>query len=113
MSHLPPEVLQGLQDARRDERARHNRLRVQSGDGVFPVIGLRSNGFVVDPDIVPHLRGLVDLFDGGRHIASCLIVASERDGETRVYEYKRKTESAVAPAADFVRDDSRPVALLT
>lgn len=112
MSHLPAEVLNGLWDARRNDRRKRSRLRVQSGDQLFPVIGLRANGFVVDPESVPHLRGLVDLYDGARHVASCLIVASAREGDLRVYEYKRRSLRHEAPPADYVLSDGAPIALL-
>jgi hypothetical protein len=40
-------------------------------------------------------------------------VASDEDGDTMSYEFKRNTASASEPALDFVADDMRPVALLS
>jgi hypothetical protein len=110
-SFLSKEVREGLERARRDDLVKKSRLRIVADDEVFPVIRLSDEGFSL-PEGAPHLRGLVDLYEGSRHIAQCLIVASEEDeGEMR-YEYKRRTEAADSPARDFEVDDAAPVALL-
>ena len=77
------------------------------------MLKLWHDGFALALKDAPHLRGLVDLYDGARHVSQCLIVASEEDGDRMSYEFKRNTASAEKPALDFVADDSRPVALLT
>ncbi len=110
-SFLSKEVREGLERARRSDLVKKSRLRIVVDDQVYPIIRLSEDGFSL-PEDAPHLRGLVDLYEGARHIAQCLIVASsEEEGEMR-YEYKRRTEAADRPARDFEVDDQAPVALI-
>lgn len=108
---LPREVRDGLEKARQRDLVRKSRIRIVVDGEVYPVIRLSEDGFSL-LESAPHLRGLVDLYEGSRHIAQCLIVASEEaEGEMR-YEYKRRTEAVDRPPLDFERDDDAPVALL-
>ena len=68
---------------------------------VFPVLDYRDSGFSLDIDNAPKLRGLVDLYDGSRHLYQCLIVASEEDGMLMRYEFKRSTAAVDKRAARF------------
>jgi hypothetical protein len=112
VSYLPKDVLEGLQRARQQDLVRKSRMRIIVGDDAYPVIRLSDDGFALPAD-APHLRGLVDLYEGSRHMAQCLIVASsEEEGEMH-YEYKRRTEAADKPALDFERGEDAPVALIT
>lgn len=112
ISFLPKEVREGLERARQQDLVKKSRLRIIVDGKAYPVIRLSGEGFSL-PEDSPHLRGLVDLFEGSRHIAQCLIVASsEEDGEMR-YEYKRRTEAADRPALDFERDEGAPVGYLS
>jgi len=112
-TYLPKEVREGLEMARKRDLKKKNRLRVAAGDAVFPVIEFRDGGFSLDIDDAPKLRGLVDLYDGARHLYQCLIVASEEDGHVMRYEFKRSTPANDEAPLDFVRDENAPVALLT
>ena len=80
-TYLPREVREGLEAAHRLALRRKTRLRVVVGDEVFPILRLRDHGMVVPADGTPRLRGLVDVYDGGRHLWQCLIVASAQEGE--------------------------------
>lgn len=109
---LPKEVREGLEQARKRDLKKKSRLRVIVGDAVFPVLKYWETGFSLDIDDAPRLRGLVDLYDGSRHLYQCLIVASEEElGEMR-YEFKRSTAAVDRPPLDFVRDENAPVALI-
>ena len=109
---LPKEVQEGLNTARLAGIRKSSRLRVRVGDTGFPVLRLWRNGFSVEVERVPPLRGLVDLYDGGIHLYRCLIVASEEeDGEMR-YEFKRSTAAADKAPLDHYRDPRAPIALL-
>ena len=78
----------------------------------YKVLKMWSNGFSVATEDAPHLRGLVDLYDAGRHLSQALIVASEvGDGEMR-YEFKRSTLAADKAPVDFAEDPNAPVGLL-
>ncbi len=109
---LPKEVREGLELARKRDLKKKARLRVAVGDEVFPVLEFRDRGFALDIDNAPKLRGLVDLYDGGRHLYQCLIVASEEDGTLMRYEFKRSTAAVDRAPLDFARDETAPIALL-
>ncbi len=111
-AYISDEVLSGIKKARQQTERRLKRLRVRVDGEVYPVLRLRESGFSVDADAVPNLRGLVDLVDGARHLAQCLIVRSETDGDTIHYEYKRHTPATDKPAVDYVVDKEAPIALL-
>ena len=112
LEFLPREILDGLREAHMNTLSRKSRLRVRVGDEEYKVLKSWHDGFALALEDAPKLRGLVDLYDGARHLSQCLIVASAEDGDMMVYEFKRNTASAEKPALDFVADDMRPVALL-
>jgi hypothetical protein len=111
--YLPKEVREGLELARKRSLRKKSRLRLRVGDEVFAVLKYWETGFALDIEDAPHLRGLVDLYDGARHMYQCLIVASEEDGAQMKYEFKRSTEARDKAPLDFVRDENAPVALIT
>ena len=92
---LPKEVREGLELARKRASRRRGRLNVRADDKCVPVLRCWESGFEAESSHV--MRGLVDLYDGGRHLSQCLIVASREDTDERVYEFKRAT-----PASDRV-----------
>lgn len=111
--YLPKEVQAGLDAARKAELKKKNRLRVKAGEDTFKVLRFREDGFTLDVEEAPHLRGFVDLYDGAKHLYQCLVIASvEEDGEM-FYEFKRATAASNAPARDYVVEDNAPVALVT
>ena len=110
---LSKEVQAGLEAARKQALTRKNRLRVIVGEAVYPVIRYTDAGFVMDADVAPKLRGLVDLYDGAKHLSQCLIVASTEEFGERTYEFKRETAHADQPPLDYERAPDAPVALLT
>ena len=74
---LPKEVREGLEMARKRALRNKSRLRVHTNDEIFPVLKFWETGFALDIEDAPHLRGLVDIYDGSRHLYQCLVVASE------------------------------------
>ncbi|WP_101065575.1 hypothetical protein [Roseovarius salinarum] len=109
---LPKDVQAGLDAARKRAQKKSHRLRVQVGEDWYPVLRAWEGGFALDAEDAPHLRGLVDLYDGARHLSQCLIVASEEEaGEIR-FEYKRMTEATGEQPVDFERAPDAPIALL-
>lgn len=110
---LPKEVQAGLDAARKAELKKKNRLRVKAGEEIFKVLRFREDGFTLDVEEAPHLRGFVDLYDGAKHLYQCLVIASvEEDGEM-FYEFKRATAASDKAALDYVVEDDSPVALIT
>lgn len=105
---LPKDLQDGLRAAQIASRKKASRLRVRAGDDEYPVLSLRADGFSVELDTVPPLRGLVDLYDGTRHLYSCLIVASgDEMGEMR-YEFKRATQAQQNAPLDFYLPPDAP-----
>lgn len=110
---LPKEVREGLEMARKRDLRKRSRLRVHVGDDVFPVLRFWEGGFALDAETAPKLRGLVDLYDGGRHLYQCLIIASDEEQGEMVYEFKRNTAAVDKAPLDFYRDENAPIALLS
>lgn len=102
MEFLPQEVLAALQDARK-KASRSSRLHVEIAGETWRVLRRWRGGFALDATKMTHLRGNVDLFDGSRHEAQCLIVASEIvDGEL-ICTSKRETKVSLTAPLDFER----------
>lgn len=110
--YLPKDVREGLEAARKRDLMKKSRLRVQVGDEKFVILRYWDEGFALDAEDAPNLRGLVDVYDGARHLSQCLIVASEEDAGEMVYEFKRETITADKPPLDYVRSEHAPVALI-
>lgn len=114
LEFLPKDVHDALDAARKREQKRKSRLRVQVGDALFPVLRFWHDGFALDADVSPRaLRGLVDVYDGSRHIFQCLIVASSIENGELVCDFKRATAVTGRAALDFWRDENAPVGFLT
>jgi hypothetical protein len=110
--YLPKEVREGLELARRLDLAKKSRLRVHTDDEIFPVRRFWEGGFSLDAEGAPQLRGLVDLYDGARHLYQCLIIASEEASGEMIYEFKRHTAAVDKAPLDFYREEAAPVALI-
>ncbi len=114
LEFLPKEIRDGLEAARKKDLKRKSRLRVQVGDAVYPVLRFWQDGFALDADFSPgKLRGLVDVYDGSRHIFQCLIMASGIDNGELICDFKRATAVTERAPLDFWRDENAPVALLS
>lgn len=110
---LTEDIRDGLAQAQLRRARRKSRLRLVAGGVTVPILRLWDGGLAVEADGAPQVRGLVDVYDGGRHLCQCLIVAaSEEAGEMR-YEFKRATPAADAAPLDFERDPNAPRGLLT
>ncbi|MGX9351991.1 hypothetical protein ACS3QZ_12380 [Shimia sp. W99] len=112
-TYVPPEVQKGLDAARKKDLKRRNKLRVEADGRSFRVLRFQEDGFTLDVEDAPHLRGLVDLYDGGRHFLQCLIVASEEEAGEMRYEFKRATQATDKPPVDFEQPEFVPAGLIT
>lgn len=111
-TYIPAAVQDALRQAQNAEMKQKNRLRVQMEDKVFPILHMWQDGFAVEVGTVPPLRGLVDLYEGSRHLSQCLIVAADEEhGEMR-YDFKRATAATEQPPVDFYRAPDAPAGLL-
>lgn len=111
-TYVSKDVASGLEQARRAKMARKSRLRVKIGDDVYPVLRFSEKSFAIDAENAPHMRGLVDIYDGARHLYQALIVATSFDGFAMIYEFKRNTPATDRAPLDFERDEQAPVALI-
>ncbi len=109
---LPKEVREGLEAARKRDLQKRSRLRVRVGEHVFTILRYWDEGFALDAEDAPHLRGFVDVYDGTRHLSQCLIVASAEDAGEMVYEFKRETMATETAPVDYERNANAPVALI-
>lgn len=112
MDYLSREIRAGIDEARKRDLRRRARLRVVVGQEVLPILRFWGEGFALDADEVASLRGLVDIFEGSRHLYQCLIVASEVEAGELICVMKRATAATDRAALDFARDENAPVALI-
>lgn len=110
---IPKDVVDSLANARSAEQTKKTRLRVQVEGDMIPLVRLTTTHFAIDRELAPRLRGFVDIYDGARHLYQALVVATSFDGDAVVFEFKRNTATAQAPALDFELDVTAPVALLS
>ena len=101
-SALPADVTATLSDAVIQSRRRPSRYRVKADGRDMPVTDLASDGFVIEADGRPPLRGYADIFQGDERILRGLVICSwARDGLVG-YEFKRGTADGTIPV-DYVR----------
>lgn len=109
---LTEEIRADLEEARRRSLKKAARLRVQAGEDSYRVLRFWDAGLSLDADEVAHLRGLVQIYDGARHLYQSLIVASEISGRELICTIKRSTAVHDRPPLDYVRDEDAPIAYL-
>lgn len=109
---LPEDVRRGLEAAQRKARRRASRLSVQVGATVVPILSMGAQGFSVEAVRSPALRGLVDIYDGPRHLSQALIIAVREEGGEMHYEYKSERVVSPGPARDYAEERERPAGYL-
>lgn len=109
---LPKEVRAELEIARQCQKSKKERLCVRADGAEFPVQRIWENGFALEGEDAPRLRGFVDLYSGARHLYSCLIVASHVEEGEICYDFKRHTPASATAPLDFYADPEAPIALL-
>ncbi|WP_171232692.1 hypothetical protein [Ruegeria sp. HKCCA4812] len=111
-TYVSKEIRAELDAARIATLKKTSRLRVEMGDNTYKILKLWKDGFTVEAETTPRLRGLVDIFDGANHLYQCLIVADEDEGGEMRYEFKRSTAAHDSAPLDFYRAPDAPIALL-
>ena len=109
---LSREVRAEMEAARKRDLRRKSRLRIHVGTDIYPILRMRRDSFTIDATEVVHLRGLVDVFDGARHLSQCLIIASAIEGGELICTMKWSRAATEAAPLDYVRDENAPVAFL-
>ncbi len=112
LEFLSKEVAEGLALAQKRAARRKSRLRIHVGGEIYPVLRLWEDGLALDAGQIPALRGLIDLYDGGRHISQCLIIASEAENGELICDFKRSTAVADHAPRDYWLDENAPAAYL-
>ena len=110
--YLPKDLQDQVTRALRQSRRRKATRVVHVGDDVFPILDFSDLGFAVDAQDAPHLRGLVDISEGSRHLTRALIVASAEDGDLMRYEFKRNTPAIGTAPTDYESDLVAPERML-
>lgn len=113
MDVLPRELTESLRGASSQGLARRKtRLRARVCGKSYPVLHAWEGGFILAAEGVVHLRGAVDLYEGGRLVRHCLIVASISEAGELICEYKSSTLASDQPPADWAPeadDEVEPV----
>tara|TARA_R110002049_G_scaffold117332_3_gene270706 strand:+ start:100868 stop:101227 length:360 start_codon:yes stop_codon:yes gene_type:complete len=109
---LSKEVQAGLDAARLAAMRKSSRLRIEVDGEMHRILRMWKTGFSMEADLAPHLRGLVDIYDGGKHLFQCLIVASDEEAGEMQFEFKRATAVAERAALDFEQSAHAPAGLI-
>lgn len=112
LEFLPKELTEGLHAAQIAKARKRSRLRVRVGAAEYPVLRLWVDGLALEAGAMAHPRGLVDIYDGSRHVLQCLVVASEIEGGELICSFKRATAVSDKAPLDYLRDESAPVGYL-
>lgn len=97
-SVIPPDIADALDRDRRRQRRRASRFRVWAADKLFGVVELSDEGFVIEADEPPHLRGFVDILEGDERVLRCLSVCVSAEHGLVRYEFKRESAIGDVPA---------------
>ncbi|MCE8513484.1 hypothetical protein KBY22_12300 [Ruegeria pomeroyi] len=111
-TYISKEVGEDLARARIAGLKKMSRLRVEHIGMFYTVLRLWRDGFAVEAESTPPLRGLVDIYEGPNLLYQCLIVASGAEGGEMVYEFKRQTLAQDHAPLDFERGVDAPIGLL-
>ena len=111
--YLPKEVRDQLAASQRATKRKRAERSVHVGDEAFAILEMSDHGFAVATSETPRLRGLIDIYEGPRHLYQALIVASVEEGYLMRYDFKRNTAAARTAPVDFVQSKTRPAGLLS
>lgn len=76
-------------------------LTLECGARRYPIVSLSPESCLIEAVDGSMPRGLVDIFDGERHLAHCLIVLAAPEWPYLRCFFKRRTASRASPPADF------------
>lgn len=107
MDYLPEDLKKGLSVARDRAARKKTRLRVRVDQEVFPILRFSETEFSTPAATASHLRGLVDIYDGARHMYQALIVTSAQEGDDMVYEFKRMTKAVDRAPLDHAQAEDK------
>jgi len=111
--YLPQEIRDQLAASQRNVKRKRATRSVHIGDEAFAILEMSDDGFAVGTEEAPRLRGLIDIYEGSRHLYQALIIASSQDGDMMRYDFKRNTAAVYSAPVDFEVADIRPMGLLS
>ncbi len=76
-------------------------LFIDWGRGRFPVVSCGPDSCLLEVPEGTVPRGFVDIFEGDRHVAHCLIVLAAPEGPFLRCLFKRRTAIRLEPPRDF------------
>ena len=79
-------------------------LMLEAGTRRFPILDLDHDSCLIKAPDSAALRGYVDLYDGDRHLAQCLMVLAAPEGDLLRLSFKRRTAFRLDPPADYAAD---------
>lgn len=112
LEFLPKEVRDGIEAARKRDQRRKSRLHLRVGEAVFPILRIWDEGFALDAALSQPLRGLVDVYDGSRHVCQCLVVAATAENGELVCDFKRATAVSDRAALDYWQEQLAPAGFI-
>ncbi|MGF1446326.1 MAG: hypothetical protein ACFBRM_09010 [Pikeienuella sp.] len=102
MEHtIPSEIAAALEESRRRSRRAASRYRVSAADRFYRVLEMTEDGFVIEAEAPPHLRGFVDICEGDERVFRRLVICVSAGAGLVRYEFKRESPNR-AVAADHV-----------
>lgn len=85
-------------------RALRPGLVLEAGTRRFPILALSGEGCVIEAADSATLRGYADIYEGGRHLARCLIVFAQPEGNLLRCSFKRRTPFRLDPPQDYAAE---------
>ncbi|ARO13785.1 hypothetical protein BVG79_00431 [Ketogulonicigenium robustum] len=108
---FPEAVRRGMDEARRADERRSNRLSIHAQEQVHRILSLWDDGLALDASDRAPLRGLVDIFDGPRHLYQCLLITSREEEGRRIYDFKWIARVSETHPVDFEQQEDTPLLL--
>lgn len=75
---------------------------LRTADASFKILDLTHDSCLIEAHVGDTLRGYVDIYDGQRHLETCLMVLAEPEGDSVRCSFKRRTPARDRAPVDFV-----------
>jgi hypothetical protein len=76
-------------------------MLLESGARRYPILALAAESCLIEAPDGASLRGYADIFEGERHVATCLVVLAAPEGPYLRCFFKRRTAPRADPPRDF------------